>query len=318
MLLHTADILSDLHNTSEPLSAAEYNALVQVLDYQLMGGALEGLGEGVIEGLAVTAGTGLSAEVAAGKCLVRFDTGLVYLDLVGALTLTDLPDNATALYVWIEGLTPDVTDYDSRRGADCRIVWNTANTPPANSLPLALCTTSGGAVTVASDLRTYCPARQASTLAAAVAALQTAVGTGYSNPQSLDTRVTALETTGGSESGGYRIWKDMPRDVADSTTPEQAMDARDTAAIAAHVASYHAGESDDGSAPELTQRLDLDPANRLRMTLRLIRTVDPDLLDCQVNVFAVVWGVSGDGTARYPGGPDTPDNVDWVNSTWTG
>jgi hypothetical protein len=44
------DVLSDTHGEGQPLAAAEYNALVRIIDAQLMGGALQGIGAGVISG----------------------------------------------------------------------------------------------------------------------------------------------------------------------------------------------------------------------------------------------------------------------------
>lgn len=310
------DLLHDNYVTDDALQAEEYVALVQLIDSQLQG-ALEGLGAGLVEGGAVTA-NGLTAEITAVKALIETATsGLVFVKGTGGASLA-IPTGTASVYLWLQALLPDTTDYDSRRTGAVRFLWTPTSAAPPNAVALAHGSTTTGALVLDQDLREWCPARGAAQVTARLEALEAAVGVPYDSESTLADRVTALEETGGSETGGYRIWKNMPRDVGDNTTPEQAMDAKDSALIADHIARYHAADGVEGGPPELTQRLDLDPANRLRMTLRLTRTVDPDLLDSQVNVFGVVWGVSGDGTPRTPGGAATPNNVDWDNSTWTG
>jgi hypothetical protein len=311
--------LSDTHGEGQPLAAAEYNALVRIIDAQLMGGALQGIGAGVISGFEVTAGVGLSAAIAAGNAVLPFGDGLVYVELTAPLTLAGLTDDRAAVYFWIEALSLETTDFDSRQDAECRIVWNTANTPPANSLPLHLGSTAGGAFVLGTDLRTYCPARQGAALASAVAALQTAVGTGYANVRSLDTRVSDLEATGGSATGGYRLWKDMPRDVGDDTTPEQAMDAKDTAAIAAHVAALHgaAGGSEIISVDD--QTTDLDSVNGILDVMQDIITDNPAAGALLIDTVILVPGKWGDGSPYVDHNGATqssPDYIDRVNSTW--
>jgi hypothetical protein len=317
---YLGDVLSDTHGEGQPLAAAEYNALVRVIDAQLMGGALKGIGAGIISGFEVTAGPGLSAAIAAGSAVLPFGEGLVYVELASPLALSGLTDNRGAVYFWIEALSLEATDFDSRQDAECRIVWNTANTPPANSLPLHLGSTSGGAFVLGTDLRTYCPARQGAALAAAVAALQTAVGADYANARSLDTRVSELEATGGSVTGGYRIFKDMPYDIGDDTTPPQMMDAKDKASMDAHVAAMHGaagGGSDTISVDD--QTTDLVSVNGALAVMQDIMTDNPAAGALLIDTAILVPGKWGDGSPYVDHNGATqasPDYIDRVHSTW--
>jgi hypothetical protein len=144
---------------------------------------------------------------------------------------------------------------------------------------------------------------------ATLADLEAAVGLPYTDPSTLSERVQDLEdhSVGGD---GYAYWNNMPKAVGDTTTPGQEMDTKDTAAVTAHVAEYHA---DDGgtSEVEVNEPWDVDAVNQALMLMDVTQRVSPDTPETQRDHATVVWTVYGDGE-----GHDEVDFVDRVNTTW--
>ena len=291
------DILSNTHTTDTELTSAEYNDLVSIVEIQ-GAGALCALGAGIVTGLQITAGSGLSAVASAGAAIIQTTGDIAFGSTGSPVTVGSLPDSTATLYFWAQALTPG-SGYDTRLDGSLRIVYTTVNTAPVNSLPLALGHTSGGAFAVDSDLRVYCPARQSSSLAALVTALQTAVGIPYSGGTSLQARVTAIEDQPAGSTGGYADLANMPWSPGDTTPASQKIPAIAKAVADAEIAA--AGITNT-SSPVLP--FDVDANNRALLTLRLVQAVDPDaaadLMDCAV----YVPGVSG---GQY---------IDEANSTW--
>lgn len=306
-LSHYNPPLYDGYQTGDELPADEYNSLARIVDSQVVG-ALEGIGEGIIDGGEVQADVGLSVSISALKAIVETDYGLCYIESSADVTLTGLPSNVS-LWFWAQALMPADGDYDSRETGVVRFVYTQVDVQPPNSIALAEGTTTALAVTITSDARVYVPGRAAANFTAQIAALEAAVGIPYGGIDDLDTRVTDLED-GAVGGGGYAHWANMPKAPADSTTPGQEMDTKDAAAVEQHVEEYHA---DDGGTAEIevNEPWNVDAANQARHLIKYTESVDPDGPELQVDAATIVWDVYGDGN-----GADELDFVDRVNSTW--
>lgn len=291
------DILSDTHAADGILTSAEYDALMDLIGSQLPG-ALVALGVGVISGLQITAGSGLTANCSAGAAIIQ-TTGDIAFGSVGGVALTGLPDSTAHLYFWAQALTPG-SGGDTRLSGVLVIVYTTVNTPPVNSVALASGHTSGGVFVVDADARVYCPARAGTALGDAVTALQAAETT-------LAARVTVLESGG---SGGVPAsWGGMPKAYGtDATTIDQSAAAQIAAAkviIDAEIAAIGGGSSTPPSA------FDIDAANQgLALLTEILQdnvTAGALLRDCVI-IVPGKWGDSSGGSI---------DNVDRSASTWT-
>lgn len=301
------DQLSDTHLTGDDFEASEYNSLVMVLDRQAEG-ALQAIGEGVASGGAVTAGVGLAVDVSALKAVIDTEKCMCYVEASAAYNLTGLPANGS-LWIWAQALLPDDGDYDSRESGAVRFVFTRTATSPGNAILLAIVVTGAASVSTVTDSRVYCTTGSITALETAVAALETAVGMPYADPDTIADRVQDLEDhSGGGD--GYAHWVNMPKDVADTTTPGQEMDSKDDAAVTEHVAEYHA---DDGGTSEtdVNEPWNVDAVNQAEMLMDVTQRVSPDTPETQRDHATVVWACYGDGT-----GDDAVDFVDQVNSTW--
>jgi len=306
------DQLRDDYVTGEPLPASEYNSLVRILDTQVEG-ALEGVGAGVISGGSVSAGNGLSVDISALKAVIDTQYGLCYVESEDA-TVGNLPDDST-VYIWARAVFPlNPGDPDSRETGYVEFYWAVSDQGEADALLLAEVATSGGAVTSVTDRRSFVPAQQALQLAQSLSSdlndVRAAIGSAYfgqSPPSaSLDERVTALESGGGGGGGGPTYWGGLEKAAGDPTTIEQEIEAE----IADHVQEYHSGQQGSGGGEVVIEEWDADAANQARLTLKLVRSVDPDAAKYFTDAVIVVWGAYGDGTAG------TPDFVDRDSSTW--
>lgn len=144
-----------------------------------------------------------------------------------------------------------------------------------------------------------------------MAALKTAIGWPYTDAATIVTRLAALEA-GSSGGGGLAYWLTMPKAPGDVTTPSQEMDAKDTAAVAAHVAALHGATSGDGTGTAVPDEpWDVDAVNQALALMQEIAQDNDTAGATQVDTVILVPGVYGDGTGT------TPDYVDRVNSTWT-
>jgi hypothetical protein len=290
------------------LDAATLNDLFQVLPMQGEG-ALEAIGEGIAEGFDGSA-VGLDFAASVGKAIIPFTmttaSGLVYVAAPSGLEVA-LPDDTANLYLWLVAQMPDTTDYDARKDGAVVLVYTLTDTQPANSLPLEAGHTSGGAYTQDEDRRVY-------TSAGAVAALQTAVAALEVEAADHETRIADLEATGGSETGGYRFYENMPLNVGDPTTPPQLMDSKDAALKAEILEEVGGGAGTESLAAEF---YDVDSVNQSYALFALVDEIearDPTQLVylTQVDSVLVVWGKTGDGSNG------TADLIDRTNSTWPG
>lgn len=313
MLLHY-DQLSDEHVTGESVSAAEYNSLVRILDSQVAA-ALEGVGEGVVSGGEVTAGSGLAVNVSPLVAVVRTEVGLVGLVTSGTTTVTGLPADTTLYLYAAANLEEGGGEEDSRESGVVVFTWQATGGELAGAVLLAKVRTASQSVASVTDLRVSVPSRQAAALVEAVEAqiddLEAAVGGAYLGDeppaQSLHDRVTALEQQSGGGGGtpAAVFWGALARAAGDPTTVDQAI----SAAIAAHEAAQAGDESQDTIAVGEPQ-WDVSVVNLAKAVLDVtahLRTHHPDTL---LDAVVIVPGVYGDGSG------DTPDYVDRENSTW--
>lgn len=126
---------------------------------------------GVINGLTITAGSGLAVSVSAGRAVVSDGLGggyLCYFD--AATTVSSLPASSTAnIYVSVHPTTGQA-------------LLTAATTPPTDSLSIGSVTTSVGAVTSVSNARTTAasPAAPQTSTAGAAGAIHYRSGTGFS------------------------------------------------------------------------------------------------------------------------------------------
>lgn len=286
---HYNGLIADNKAARFQLASMEWNALVGIIDTQLQG-ALVAIGAGVIQGLVVTAGTGLSVDVSAGSGVISLSTALAFVELPDGDTLASLPDDAS-LWFWAQALVPETSDADSRMDAAARVVYTLDNIQPPCSFPLAHGTSADGAVTITSDDRVYCPARVVASLQAAITALQTAVGIPYVAETSLAARVSSLESAPAGDTGGFRYWGNpgamMTRAPGNNQTIPEAISEGSQSAVNSHVTQYHAGEVTVTSVGEPWK---INAVNQGRSHIRLTQ-LDPLFPDVLLNEIVVVWGV---------------------------
>jgi len=296
--------------TSDVLPAVEYDALVGILDRQLHG-ALQGIGDGVITGGAVTGGGGLTCNVSALRAILDSSEGYIYLQTTAGVALSDLPPSSTVYVHGGASITGGADD--SQVTAAVTVFWSYSDVE-ADAVLLAEVVTGPATVTSITDNRAFVTAEEALQATAALQALaattQTAIGAEYfggSPPSdSLHSRVSVLEGGYGGP-GGTIYWGSMWRGAGDLTTVDQQIDSD----IAEHVTDYHGGGA-TGGIPGTNIEVaewDVEAANHARMLLRATRQTDADLPRYMRDCIVVVHGVFGDGTGDY-------DFVDHDNTTW--
>jgi hypothetical protein len=128
----------------------------------------------VLAGFLVSAGGGLSVNIAAGQGLVG---GLV-ISAAGITNLAGLPNNTALIYIYLQ------TKVTTKRDNSFTAVASLSGPPQANSILIATVTTSGGAVTVVNNS----PAGRAAVIPASTPGIPTlrVVGTAgatYSDPK---------------------------------------------------------------------------------------------------------------------------------------
>jgi hypothetical protein len=310
-MLEHYDQLSDAHITGESVSAAEYNSLVRILDSQIAA-ALEGVGEGVVSGGLVVAGSGLAVTVAPLAAIARSLVGMVGLITTGPTTVQGLPANTTLYLYAAANIEEGGGEEDSRESGTVVFTTRSVGGEVAGAVLLAKVVTGGSGVSTVEDLRSYVTAVEAlnaiGDFQAQVDAVETAVGSGYfgaSPPtSSLDERVTALEGTGGGGGTGPYYWDGPGRSAGDPTTIPQFVDQE----IAAAIEGQGGGDGGTITAPEAAW--DVDSVNQAKALLD--RTLPGAVEEAanQVDAVIIKWGVFGDGTNG------TPDYVDREHSTW--
>lgn len=301
------DQLSDAYIDGQAVGAAEYDSLVRILDAQVVG-ALEGLGEGLIEGGEVSAGTGLAVDVTALKAVVDTAKGKCYLATAATVQVSGLTPNTTAYLFAQANLETEGGTDDSRETAVVVFDTETSDTPLLGATLLAKVVTGADAVTSVTDERSYITAVAAlaglTDFQDQIDALEVAVGTDYfgeSAPAlSVDARLALIEA-GGSSGEGPSYWGALAKSPGDSTTVDQAIEQ----AVAA-VEVGGAGEVVTTPADPW----DVDSVNQAKALLDRTVTGAIEEATNQVDCLILKWGVFGDGTGS------TPDYVDEINSTW--
>lgn len=292
----------------ENLPSDEVNTHGKVIGTQIEGGN-EAHGAGVVGAtdLVVTAGTGLSVAIAAGRAIISTEQGLVYVeDLVG-YTLTGLPASEAEVYVYVGAqLREDPEDPDSREDASVAYAYNTTGGALANHLLLAQLSTNGTGIVAGSvvDERTFIRGQDALNRVAAfeglvdaveadVAAVKAVLGDDYydesgdpvEGASSVSDRLTALESSG---EGGAVYWGALEQSSGDATTIEEY--------VAAQLAtSGGTGGGGDAVTPTVVQLpSDLEIVNHLRLLLRTEHVL-PGIAETQESLFVWVPGISDDG-----------------------
>lgn len=310
-LLHYNDVLNNDWKTDDPVPSDEFNTIVGVIDTQLVG-ALQGLGVGCVETDAweVTAGAGLSVDIAAGAGVAVSGDDYLFLATTASYNLSLDANSTTVIYARAVTRTVD-GDPDSR--TEAVVEWHTSTTggTVAGALQVATVTTNADGVADISDDRSFIRALEAlaslSSDSDAMDAVQEAIGSEYFGDDppasSLDARIDDIEAAAADGDGTAVFWAALSKAAGDATTIEQYLQQQ----LQQHVEDEHA---DDGSFVAQQEPWDEDSVNAARHVLRSTRATDTTLPDYLLDTLVVVWGVYGDGTGT------TPDYVDDANSTW--
>ncbi len=307
---HYDQLRSD-YGTEEWVEHDEFNSLVRILDTQVVG-ALEGVGEGVIEGGVVSAGSGLSVYVTQLAAVVNTEVGLCFIATDSQSQVSDLPANST-LYLYAQTyIVEGGGEADSRESGT--VVFDTNNTggEVSGATLLAKIVTVSASVGSVTDLRTFIPAiatqQSAQDVEDAIEAIRTAIGAQYftSSPpsRSLDARVDDLEAAedGGGGEAGPVYWGGLDKAAGDATSVDQA--------IQAAIADIEVDGGGDGIVAVPEPPWDVDAVNQAKAALDVIENLRATHAEHYVDTVAVVWGIWGDGSSG------TPNFIDEENSTW--
>ncbi len=304
------DQLNDTYidGSGQQVPAAEYDALVELLNMQLQG-ALVAAGTGVINGGGISVGTGLSVLIEALALVVNTSAGYCYLTAPGSTTLTGLPDNSTLYITAAAVIQAGGGSSDSRQFGTIVYDYQSSATAPLGSMVLAKVITVGGAVTSITDLRTYLPASALAPIQAALTAVEAALGTDYfpipaSAAATITDRLTALETAGSGGSGPLYA-NGLQLSAADAETLGQKLGSLNQAITALQTPSSGGG-SGGGTVITLDPAWDVDADNQATALLARLKSspVDEALAEfnSQTDAIIIVTGVCGDGsngTANY-------------------
>jgi hypothetical protein len=298
------DILREDYATEAEPASTELNTLAKVLDAQAEG-ALEGIGVGCLgpADCVVTAGVGLSVEVASPRANVDTSVGVVFVDNGGTYTLTGLPANEAAIYIYVgAAIRVGPEDPDSREDAGALFTYNLVGGALADYLLIAHCATNGTGIVPDSivDDRTFVAGQQAiadlgdlqdgiDAAAEDITELQDALGTDYfvggepvPGATSVTERLTDLE--GGA--GGVTYWGALEKTASDATSIDEA--------IAAAVGAGGGGGGGGGGETVVVQVPDaVSTANQLRLGLRLMHAL-PEVEQTQKWSYYFVAGISDD------------------------
>lgn len=316
------DILREDYAFKAEPSSSELNTLAQVLDAQVEG-ALEGIGIGCLgpADCVVTAGAGLSVEIASPRANIGTVVGVVFVNGGSTYTLTGLPPNQAAVFIYIGAAIREAAgDPDSRETAGPLFSSNLVGGALQNYQLIAHCATNGTGIVPDSimDDRTFVAGQQAiadlgglqdgiDAAQAGVAELQDALGTDYfadAEPvtpakPTVTARLTDLE---GASPSDY--WGNKHRSEADPTTVDEA--------IAAAVGSGGGGGGGGGGETTVLQVPDaVSVANHLRLELRLMHAL-PEVEQTQKWAYLFVPGISDDSLYDVA---LTTATVDKVNHT---
>lgn len=299
------DILRDDYGP-EVLPSAEVNTHSKVIGAQVEGG-LEAHGAGIVGGddFEVTAGTGLSVDIAAGKAVVETSAGKVFIEAATGYNLSGL-DASSTVYVYAGAqLRVAAEDPDSREDAEVLYTSNTTGGDLVDYVLLAEVVTGLSGVISVTDARVFIKAQQAmeaveafegatDAIEADVAGIKTVIGDGYydesgdpvGGEDSVHDRLTTLES-GGVGGGATVYWGALERASADRTT------------IAEFVASQlggGGGEESGGDAVEATVvqlPSDEEICNHLLLLMRGEHVL-PGIAETQEGVCVWVPGISSD------------------------
>jgi len=241
-------------------------------------------------GCSLSTGSGLSCVVAGGYYWVG---GRRYL---GAEQIVALPALSTRhLYMDAEG---SVTLYSSQQSPRPDGTWYVGSA-----------TTDGTDCTAVDDSEADVVASPANT-ETRLAALEAEDIALAGEIESLDGRVTDLESAGGGGSGPA-YWGALQKSSGVATTIDQEIDAK----IATHLTeAAHGGGGDGGTVVSTEGVWDVDAENQALALLARLKNspVEEALAEfaSQENSIIVVWGVCGEGSNG------TDDYVDREHSTW--
>lgn len=287
----------------------------------------------LISGMLTALGPGIYAEgvasLAAGSVDISGPLVAVVEDSLGALVVV-VEEETLAPGQFVDGLNYvhlQATEM-ARSLQTGELYVSQSATPAEGALVVCAVTKAAGALTAVDNSVRSAPAITArlpwqelrrvfggeETLGEALTAILGAVYLGESRPDDVDTRLAALEAGGvggGEGGGGYEYWRTMPKANGDDTRIEQEMETRLAAALAAHVAEYHADEEPAGeSGGTAVQMWDDDAYNQSQIALYVTHML-PDMPEQHRNAVTVVDEHYGDGS-----GDDAVNWIDEENSDW--
>ena len=254
-------------------------------------------GQGIVAGLVLSPGTGLTAHVsAAGAGVDEF----MLAGIIGNLS-------AVGGYEVVP-LTAGVANYLYMDDAGTITAYVTAQSPDPTGTFFLGTATCDGADCTAVDQSAAERVASMTGLQDDVADLQEAVGNPYTNPVALSTRVGTLEDSGGI--GGAPVIPKLDALVtsageSDAQVAQRIADAD----VAAHVAALHTGTGEPG-AGLADPYPDVEEVNQAKALLREIAQDNPLAGDTQLDSIIIVPGVYGDGSNG------TVDYWDRTNSTY--
>lgn len=280
-------------------SSAAWNRTRKALATQIED-ALYAHGDGVVgeDDFTVTAGAGLTVNIAAGRAVAQTTKGFVMFRGASSYNLTGLPANDTS-YIFVGAViaADPSTNPDSRMDNSIAYAHSTSATPPSGHILIATVVTGGASVTEITDSRTFIRGQEAlnaidaitaitDALEAGIATIKDQLGTDYwtalgvevEGNDSISDRLTDLE----SAEGGVIYWGGLEKASDDPTT------------IAEYIAALLSGGSEDpGDTPSPSVQLpsDLEIANHLRLTLRLMHAL-PEVEETQKFAYYFVPGIS--------------------------
>lgn len=257
-------------------------------------------GQGIIHGLTLSIGTGLTARVTAGGAGVDdyLLAGQLYpFTKSGGYDVVDLP--ASEVNYIYQDAAGDYTLYEDAKPSP----------EPEDAYCLGQATTDGSACTAVDQTEADYVSSVAGT-AGDIAALKTAVGIPYVPLVNLDDRVATLEAAPGGGTPAY--WRGLQKTAGDATTIEQEIETRALADIAAALADLPSGGATGANV--LVEQWDVDANNQAIAAMNLgylgVWEVFVHQLDCVTVIDDYegnnIWGHGANG------GPDWVDpDSDW-------
>lgn len=297
-----SDLWDEALDPTKEASSAAWNRRSQVLGTQIED-ALKAHGDGVVgeNEFLVTAGAGLSVNIAAGDGVADTTTGFVAFRASQSYNLSGLPANEAAVYIYVGAvICADPADPDSRKDNSIHYVQNTIGGPVANHILIAHCATNGTGIVPDSivDDRTFIRGQEAlnaidelltrvTDIEADLEEVKDDLGLGYwdvaGDPvigeDPVHDRLNALE----GSVGGVVYWGSLEKSSGDATT------------IAEYIAALLATSGGDGggagTATVVQAPSDIEISNHMRLVLRLMHAL-PEVEETQRYSYLYVPGIS--------------------------